>query len=203
MININLVPPEIKDKIKASKKTASMFGVAFVIVIFLAVAGALIRAANYMVLEPALKEVNNQVAQSQNELKSFLDLQNQASTINDRIAVANKIEEKRARWSQITQDLINSVPQNVQFVSLTANTDKSPNFTLQGKTNSEREVIAFKNKLEKSTFFKNVVFKNSSTSDTGSSNPSATPADTQKLITFTLEFDLSKLFYDPNQKENS
>jgi len=200
MISINLVPPEIKDKIKEAKKTASIFGVALVIVIFLAVASALVRAANYMVLEPALTSVNNQVATSQNELKEFLSLQNQAATINDRMSIASKIEEKKARWSQITQDLINSVPQNIQFVSLTANAEKSPNFVLQGKTNSEREVIAFKDKLEKATFFKNVAFKSSTTTNP-SDNPSTT-AETQKIISFALEFDLSKLFYDPNQKEN-
>lgn len=197
MINLNLVPVEIKDKIKEAKKTASIFGIALVIVIFLSVASALVRAANFMVLKPALTGVNDQVTKSQNELKTFLNLQNQAATINDRIGVAAKIEEKRARWSQITQDLINSVPQNIQFISLQANADKSPNFVLQGNTNSEREVIAFKNKLEKSTFFKNVAFKSSSSSNTGSSSPSSSTTATTKIITFALEFDLSQLFYNP------
>lgn len=194
MININLVPPKIKDKIKKAKKTANIFGIALVVVIFISVLSVLARAADYMVLKPALVDANKQLEKSQDELKTFLSLQNQAATINDRISIANTIEEKRARWSQITQDLINSVPQNIQFVSLQADAEKSPNFVLQGNANSEREIITFKNKLETSNFFKNIAFKSSSTSNLST--------ETEKSITFSLEFDLSKLFYNPNQKEN-
>lgn len=199
MININLVPPEVKNKITAAKKTASHFGIAIVVVIFIGVASALVKAADYMVLEPALTQVKTEVNQSQNELKDYLNLQNQAAAINDRMNIATKINEKRAHWSEITQDLINSVPQNIQFVSVTANAEKTPNFVLQGKAASERDIIAFKDKLDASSFFNNVYFKSST-----SSLPSASVSGTTetKSILFSLEFDLAKLYYDQNQKEN-
>lgn len=199
MININLVPASIKDKIKEARKTADTFSFALVILIIFTVASVLVKAADQMVLRPSLDEVKAQITKSNAELTKYTDLADQAKKINDRVNIAAKIEERKAQWSQITQDLINSVPQTIQFVSLTADATKSPNFVLQGETTTEQEVVLFKDKLDKSTFFKNVAFKSSTTT-----NPSTTDkASTDKTITFSLEFDLSKLFYTPNTPSTS
>ena len=66
--------------------------------------------------------------------------------------------------------------------NLTAKSSKTPNFILQGNTTTEREIIKFKEKLEASSFFKDVTFK--------SSNLTAGEKDTPGKLQFALEFNL-------------
>lgn len=187
MININLLPPEIKLKLKQAQKSADVFSICLVIIVIFAVAGFLLKALDKMLLAPNLAATKSNIQKARSQLSSFGELEDQAVFLNERADLATKIEEKRAVWSQITQELINSVPQEVQFTNLNVNQDKTPNFVLQGKTDSERDIIKFKEKLDNSTFFKNVAFKSSSTEQ------STDPNQTQNTkIRFTLEFDLEK-----------
>lgn len=185
MININLLPPEIKLKLKQAQKSADVFSICLVIIVIFAVAGFLLKALDRMLLAPNLAATKNNIQKARSQLNSFGELEDQAVFLNERAELATKIEEKRAVWSQITQELINSVPQEVQFTNLNVNQDKTPNFVLQGKTNSERDIIKFKEKLDNSAFFKNVAFKSSSTEE-------STDQSKQTKIRFTLEFDLEK-----------
>jgi Tfp pilus assembly protein PilN len=183
MVNLNLLPPQIKLKIAQAKKSANVFGICLIVVIFLVVLTVVLISLKGSLLQPNL-EVTKQAIQSANaDLGSFDKLQEEALFLNDRAQVAKKIEEKKPSWSQILQDLINDVPTTVQFTSLTADMDKSPNFVLQGNTTSEREIIKFKDKLESSAFFKDVAFKSSQTN----SSP-----DQSGTLTFTLEFNLEQ-----------
>lgn len=195
MININLLPQEVKNQISQMKKTANIFSICLVVVIVVLVAGFLLREYNSQLMSANLKNIQDQITNAGKDFKSFEDSENQALFLNDRAQLAAQIEEKRPVWSQIMQELIASVPQTVQFVSLNADLVKKPNFVLQGTTNSEREIIKFKEKLESSTFFNNVAFKSSSTS-AAAATPGA-PATNQ--ITFSLEFDLAK--YSATGKE--
>lgn len=196
MLSINLVPAEIKDKIKQAKKTADVLGIAIVIVILFAVISVLVRGANSMLLEPNLIVAKNQVVESNSQLKAFDKIKNQALIINNKVTLASQVNETRAHWSQIIQDLINCVPQNVQFKSFSASSDKSPNFVLTADTDSAQNIILFKDKLEASPFFKNVAFKSSTTSS------DATDITKVKKVAFSLEFDLEKYFLAPSVKGN-
>lgn len=196
MFSINLVPIEIKDKILAARHAASTLSIAIICVIVFIVMGIIANIANTTVLEPNLIDAKDQLAKSNAQLAQFDTYQKQALTINDRVKVASQIDEKRARWSAIIQDLISSVPQTVQFTSLAASADKSPNFILSATTDSERNIILFKDKLESSAFFKNVAFKSSTSAPnsgatTGSTDTTTT---TTKKVSFSLEFDLEQLF---------
>jgi len=111
-------------------------------------------------------------------------LQEMALLINDRSRAFTEINKKRAIWSQILTELSASAPIDVQFDNLTSSVEKSPNFTLQGNTTTEREIIKFKEKLENSPFFKNVAFKSSSLNQN--------QKDQTETIKFILEFDLEK-----------
>ena len=192
MVNINLLPPEIKLKIKRGKKSANIFAICLVAIVLVAVGGVILSSLKSAILQPRLDSTKSQIDKANADLGNFDKLETQALFINDRAKIAKTIEEKRAVWSQILQDLINSVPQDVQFLSLSVDLDKSPNFVLQGNTTSEREVILFKDKLENSKFFKDVSFKSSSkTEGTTEGN----------LLSFTLEFNIEQ--YSAETKSTS
>ena len=182
MININLLPPESKLKIKQAKQSANVFSICLVVIIVFAVSSFIISEVNKSLLNPELDTLKSQITGENSKTDTYTALEQKALFINERSQLATQINNQKPYWSQIIQELINSVPINVQFVSLTADISKAPNFVLQGNTVSERDAIKFKEKLEASKFFKDVAFKSST------NVPGATGAD-QKL-NFSLEFNL-------------
>ena len=187
MININLVPTEIKEKIKNSRKTADTFSLAFVIVIIFVVTAVLVQAANMTLFGPSLQGLKDQLSQSSVNISSLKQTQQYALIINNRAKLAAQVEEKRPDWQTIIQSLIGSVPQNIQFESLKTDTTQTPNFTITATTDSEENIVSFKQKLEDSPYFKNVTFK------TSSAQVKTTDKTSQVRFAFSLEFDLENL----------
>lgn len=184
MVNINLLPPEIKGKIKKAKQSANVFSICLVAVIAFVVITFLLGAYKDNLLRTRLDDQKAQLQSANQELDNFNQLQNEALFLTDRGKLATQIESTRPNWSQILESMINSVPTSVQFTSLTADITKSPNFVLQGSTTSDREAIKFKDKLASSSFFKDVAFKSSTV---GNQNENGTTN-----INFTLEFNLAQ-----------
>jgi len=204
MININLLPPEIKKKIHQAKKTADVFSICLIVFLVVIVGTFLLTAAKKQYFDPGLETNQQGIQKVMAELANYKQFETQALLLNERAQIATKIEEKRPVWSQIIQDLINSVPTTVQFTSFQAGTDKSPNFVLSGTTTSEREIIKFKEKLDESDFFKNVAFKSSSTTQQTATTPTGTTPTPEAQpqgpkVTFSLEFDLEQYFAKPKE----
>jgi len=178
MVNINLLPPELKLRRIAAKRNASLVSVCLVFVIIFMVIGVIAKSFESTIITN-LGNATSEVEKEKTNLDEYNDYKDLALTINDRSLAADEIDKTRVFWSQVIQELAVNTPSDVQYNSLTANGDKTPNFTLQGNTTSEREIIKFKDKLENSRMFKNVVFKSSNL------------GENQKL-SFTLEFDLEQ-----------
>ena len=182
MVNINLLPPELKLKRIAAKRNASLISISLVIVIVFVVAGIISRSLESTIISN-LDSLKSQVERNNVNVDNYKDLKDLALLINDRSKSADEINQKRVLWSQVLQELANNTPEDVQFENITGNTDKSPNFILQGNTTTEREIIKFKEKLENSSMFKNVSFKSSSLGQENEQNGK---------ISFTLEFELEQ-----------
>lgn len=186
MININLLPPELKQKRITNKKNATLIGSCVVIILVMIIISVLSYSFR-STINSSLKTVQDDIEKNNALLEGDSEIENLALFINDRATTADTIDKTRAIWSQVLQELNNSVPSTVQFENLAANSDKSPNFTLQGNTTSEREIIKFKEKLENSVLFKNVSFK--------SANLSSIVTQANKL-SFTIDFELEKNSFD-------
>ncbi len=158
-------------------------------IIFIAFLGLVLSSLKTNLLQPNLDNIKSEINQASTGLSSYATLEDEATFLNDRAKLAKELETQKAYWSQILQDLINSVPQQVQFTNLTADLSKTPNFVLQGNTTNEREVIKFKEKLEKSDFFKDVAFKSATTNE---SKDATATAPTAKTMKFSLEFNLEE-----------
>ena len=181
MININLLPPQLKMKRIAARRNASLLSICVLLVAafgILAIIGQSLKST----VEAYLSTSKNAIEKETSVLTEDEELQDLALFVNDRSKETEKINDERVFWSQVIQELNNSVPVSVQFVNLTAKSSKTPNFILQGNTTTEREIIKFKEKLEASSFFKDVTFK--------SSNLTAGEKDTPGKLQFALEFNL-------------
>lgn len=181
MININLLPPELKMKRIEAKRNASLISICLVIVIIFAVLGVLARSFE-TTISGYLGTAKVNIDKETSDLDQYQDFKNLALLINDRRQTTDEIDKTRVIWSQVLQELNYSVPSEIQFESLIVKFDKSPNFVLQGNTTNDREIIKFKEKLEDSLFFKDVSFKTSS----------LTGEKANQKLTFTLEFNLEK-----------
>lgn len=186
MININLLPPQLKLRRIEAKRNASLIGICIVIT-FAVIILAIIGRSTETTVKERLNAAKLDIEKSTNQIDESKDLENLALLINDRAGTTDKINQTRVIWSQVIQELANSVPTDVQFTNLVADTGKTPNFVLQGITTTEREIIKFKEKLENSSMFKNVTFKNSSLKN---------EQNVQKL-TFTLEFNIEARSLSP------
>ena len=183
MININLLPPELKMQRISAKRNASLIGLCVTLVIIFAILGIIARALE-STFETYLSSAKNNIEKDTSGLEQYQDLQDLALLINDRWQTTQAIGKNRTIWSQVLQDLNNNAPSDVQFENLVIDNDKTPNFVLQGNTTTEREIIKFQDKLKASAYFDNVTFKSSSLST----------SDTQKeqRLKFNLEFNLKK-----------
>lgn len=161
MINLNLLPVETKQKLKKTKQSANVFGICLVVVIGFAALNFLLYQYKTSFLQTQLDTDKADIASANASLKSYNDIQKKALFINDRAQLITTIQSSHAAWSPILQDMINDTPSNVQFTTLAADPTKAPNFTLQGTTDTERDAIKFKDKLESSSYFKDAVFKSS------------------------------------------
>jgi len=182
MININLLPPELKLRRIEAKRNASLISVCIVLTIIVLAIGIIGRSFEATIKDNLLV-AKTEIEKNTSHLDEYKELQELALLINDRALATDEINETRVIWSQVIQELANCAPADVQFNNLTAKADKSPNFILQGNTTTEREIIKFKEKLENSLVFKNVVFKSSSLKEE--------PGQPQKL-NFTLEFEIEQ-----------
>lgn len=183
MININLLPAELKMKRISAKRNATLISICIVLTFLTAAIGIVARSFSSTV-ETNLREAREKIEKNTSSLDQYQDLREAALFINDREKTAQDLAKKRIPWSKVLLDLINSTPIDVQFENLTINTEKTPNFVLQGNTTTEREIIKFKDKLENSDSFEAVTFKSSSLTVDAQNK-------TEKLK-FTLEFNLQK-----------
>lgn len=183
MININLLPPELKLQRIVAKRNASLISICVVIVLVVAILGIISQSLKSTV-ETYLGNTKNNIQKESDQIDQYQELQDLALFINDRWQTTQEIEKNHVYWSQVLQELSNSAPTDVQFENLVANSEKSPNFILQGNTTTEREIIKFKDKLEASPFFENIAFKSSSLS--------TDQTTTNQKLKFTLEFDLEQ-----------
>ncbi|MCL5407538.1 MAG: PilN domain-containing protein [Patescibacteria group bacterium] len=183
MININLLPPELKLQRIAAKRNASLISICIVAVLIVAILGIISQSLKSTV-ETYLSSTKNNIKKESDQIDQYQELQDLALFTNDRWQTTQEIEKNHVYWSQVLQELSNCAPTDVQFENLVANSEKSPNFILQGNTTTEREIIKFKDKLEASPFFKNIAFKSSSLS--------TDQATTNQKLKFTLEFDLEQ-----------
>lgn len=185
MININLLPPEIKAKIKQKKQTANVFSICLVIVIISAVFSILFRSFQETIFKSRLDTLQSEIQKSNTDLENYGDLEKEAAFLYNRNQLAAQIQKDNPNWAVILTDLVNSVPGDVQVTSLDIDLSKTPNFVLQAITTNEREAIKFKEKLETSNYFRDVAFKSATISSQDKTNPNS-----PEQLNFNLEFNL-------------
>lgn len=157
-MTINLIPPELKRE-KDFRKTAGIFYLFInIILVVLIIVTATCVTANYY-YKKDLSEIKNQINEQKVTLSKFSDLKSEVSTVNLKLDIINNIDSTRIIWSNIIAELGRCTPIEVQIKTLTS---KDSKISITGNAATRRDIAKFKEKLESSKNFKNVIFTSSS-----------------------------------------
>lgn len=112
-------------------------------------------------LKNDLKNTQAKIDDRNGSLIKYMDLQKKIDTANSKLVLLKDISTDKYIWSVLIKDLAASTPTVVAIKSLSIGGD-SKNVTLTGTAETRRDIAKFKEKLELSKYFKNVVFSSSS-----------------------------------------
>ncbi len=156
---INLIPPQLK-KEKVYRRTINIFFsfLAIVFIVFL-ILTATLKASDYY-YEGDLARTKTQLEDQNQTLKKYSEIKNEVNLINKKLDEINSIEANRILWSNIVSEMARSTPVQVQLKTVTASADNKK-INILGVAATRRDIAKFKEKLEDSKNFQNVVFTTS------------------------------------------
>lgn len=163
-MTINLIPPKLKKEKDFRKTTGIFFTFLNIILIVIIIVTSTCVAANYF-YEQDSKKLQNQINDQQTALIKFSSLKSEVSTVNSKLDIINNIDSSRILWSNIVLELGRCTPAEVQIKTLTSSENK---ITIAGSAATRRDIAKFKEKLESSKNFKNVIFTSSSLTEESS-----------------------------------
>ncbi len=159
-MSVNILPPQIKQEKETGKKIRRSIFYVFLLTILLLVIGGGLYLYN---LELGLKiqNLNSRQDQLAKDAKQYEQVATQIATINKKLTKIDDINKNRIIWSLILSNMARSTPTQVKLSTLSL--DKSTKkVTMTGEAESRMEIARFKEKLESSDYFKNVIFSSSS-----------------------------------------
>lgn len=157
-MTINLIPPNLKKEKDFRRTTGIFFSFLNIILVVLFIVTATCVTANYY-YKKDLDSVEKQIDEQKIVLGKFASLKSEVSTVNSKLDIINNIDSTRILWSNIIAEIGRCTPTEVQIKTLTSSDKK---ITLSGNAATRRDIAKFKEKLESSKNFKNVIFTSSS-----------------------------------------
>lgn len=156
---INLLPPKFKRE-KRIQKTAKIIFVFLTVICFviLILTGGLF-AADYFT-QKDIQKSKSKIAEQKRIFKRYEEIENNVNDFNSKLTKIQSIESQKISWSSILLNLSSSTPTNVQIKTFSA-ADNNKRITITGYAETRNDIAVFKEKLEKSEYFKNVTFSSS------------------------------------------
>lgn len=169
MLEINLLPQPEKEKILEKRESSffNSFMVPFTILIIL-VAGLL--GYIYWDYSKQNKNLDTQIANSQNNKNEYQDTLNQINEYNQVLELTKQLEKYRTDWVKVLTDLASQTPGNLQITKFdfspgTASSKKAAQ--ISGISSNYHNLVLFQDKLNNSKEFKNASISVATTDDKG------------------------------------
>lgn len=183
MINVNLLPPEIKAEIKQTKKNRQILGF-FYKLFFLLVAFIILVGGFYYYFKTKLTVVTANLNAQENEIKKYGTLEEEAKKISDRLSTIKQIEGNSNTWSGVIDEIMKVVPSGVSLKSVKIDATSKNRNQFSGEALSKTQVASLRDSMEKSNKFQYVDIESSTTTE-----DAATKKESEN---FTISFSLEK-----------
>ncbi|OGD65351.1 hypothetical protein A3F08_02130 [Candidatus Berkelbacteria bacterium RIFCSPHIGHO2_12_FULL_36_9] len=160
MIKINLLPMERKEKTKTAKQNLGFLIIVLSIFIILGIILVVLIAVNYTI-KTSYEGTQNNIKSTKETLKTFSDIKDEILFIKDRLRETDNLKNKKTSWSNQLQDLAGSTPSTIRLTNFIINTSSKPEIKISGLTQTRSDIIKFKEQLETTNNFKDVLFESS------------------------------------------
>ena len=156
MAIINLLPTSQKIKIQKAKTSQIAASLGVFWLVFLVILTLLIFSYR-LTLASSLKANLSQKEFLEKEMAENKDIAKMALFINDRL---ESIQSNRAEthFSVFVDELVTSTPSALQITNFSLSLKTKPQLKIQGLAGSRREVVKLMEKLEVSSYFKDMTF---------------------------------------------
>ena len=156
MININLLPPQIKEDILYSKRNAVLKKILNKI-IFLLIFFILVFSITYILLLNKINLLQVDTRKEEENLKSFGSLEENAGKLKEKLDQIKKIEEEYPHWTTFLDELYSKMPSDIIYMSeITASKEESDRIEIKGSSTTKQSIANFRKALEESDKFENI-----------------------------------------------
>ena len=150
MINLNLIPPEKKTKLKEEKVIFLLKTIAFTLVIFFGLFLGLLYGTRIL-LDQRLTKINNEIS----SLESTTANGNQSTfsslikEINEKIVIIKNIQSNYIKWSAYLAEFSPLIPVNISLNEITIN-QETCKIQIRGIASFRDDFLILKSNLENS-----------------------------------------------------
>lgn len=159
-MTINLIPPKLKKEKEYKKIVGVCVSSLFVLFLVCLIVTATIMADNFFQSKDRIS-LNQKIDQQKRLIKTYSEIEAQINQTNQKLSNLDNLNNGRVLWSEVISELARSTPGAVQIKNLVSNAE-SKKLTMTGTAKERRDIAKFKEKLENSSAFTDVVFTSSS-----------------------------------------
>jgi Tfp pilus assembly protein PilN len=179
MIKINLLPIEKRQKEKNAKQNLGLLLIVIGIFIILLLIIIVLLALD-STLKTQISAKDTEISSTKTSLSAYKDTQDKVIFIKDRLSAISQVPDSKRDWSKILNTLATNCPASVTLSSFQTNTATKPNVKIMGFAASRLEAAKFRQSLEDSKAFTDVVLESSK----------KTTEDNKELVDFTITANL-------------
>ena len=155
MIDVNLLPAEIKDSVsqaKSNKRALAYFKRSC----FFTFAVVFIAVAAHFYFLSVLEQSKRQLKAAEAAVQEFSQIEAQAQSLTQKLSKIKKIDDSRFIWSNVLTEIDNITPANVRVISLKLDSVQKNRASVNGRAPSKKDVADYRDILEKSNYFEYV-----------------------------------------------
>jgi len=183
MINVNLLPPEVKKEIAQAKKNRQIRALFFKTFLLLLLV-LLISLAAWFYFDNTLKKTSSELKTKEGSIVQFGTIEEKSKKIAERLDSIRQIEENTNHWSGVMAEIQKIIPNGIYLSSVKMDEDSKNRGQISGFAESKQNVAALRDAMDKSNKFQYVDIENSSTSND--------PIKKREVESFTISFSLEK-----------
>lgn len=160
MIDINLLPLEIKLKSKMAKESANF---AITMLSFFAIIGVLVIALfiTEMIYKTNLDNTLSKITTEEKKPLAYEDIKSKTLFIKDRVMDLSSLKNKKNQWSLNLQELTKIVPDSITLKDFSVDIKANPSIKIQGLASENTSAMLLKEQLEASNYYKDVYLESS------------------------------------------